>query len=116
MYAGKIRFRSESTQSIEAIATYRRSVADKLDSGGSVPLTAGEETTTLEIPPRPTFEVKAERETDSHGGNAEQSLESRSSWTRIETPAARAAAYRSRRRYRPPTALLETLQAGLFVC
>jgi len=76
----EIRFKSESTQSREAIATYLRSVADKLDSGGSVTLTAGDETTSLEIPAQPTFEVKAERETDSHGGNAEQSLELEIEW------------------------------------
>ncbi|MFB6294024.1 MAG: amphi-Trp domain-containing protein [Halonotius sp.] len=76
----EIRFKSESTQSREAIATYLRSVADKLDGGGSVTLTAGDETTNLEIPAQPTFEVKAERETDSHGGNAEQSLELEIEW------------------------------------
>jgi amphi-Trp domain-containing protein len=76
----EIRFKSESTQSREAIATYLRSVADKLDGGGSVTLTAGDETTSLEIPAQPTFEVKAERETDSHGGNAEQSLELEIEW------------------------------------
>ena len=76
----EIRFKSESTQSREAIATYLRSVADKLDGGGSVTLTAGDETTSLEIPAQPTFEVKAEREPDSHGGNAEQSLELEIEW------------------------------------
>ena len=76
----EIRFKSESTQSREAIATYLRSVADKLDGGGSVTLTAGDETTSLEVPAQPTFEVKAERETDSHGGNAEQSLELEIEW------------------------------------
>ena len=76
----EIRFKSESTHSREAIATYLRSVADKLDGGGSVTLTAGDETTSLEIPAQPTFEVEAERETDSHGGNAEQSLELEIEW------------------------------------
>ena len=76
----EVLFKSESTQPRADIATYLRSVADTLDAGASVTLTAGDETTTLEIPAQPTFEVKAERETDSHGGNAEQSLELEIEW------------------------------------
>ncbi|TQQ82563.1 amphi-Trp domain-containing protein [Halonotius terrestris] len=76
----EVLFKSESTQSRDEIASYLRSVADKLDSGESVTLSAGAETTTLDIPSRPTFEVKAERETDSSGGNAEQSLELEIEW------------------------------------
>jgi len=76
----EILFKSESTQSRESIASYLRSVADKLDAGESVTLTTGSESTTLDIPAQPTFEVKAERETSSGGGNAEQSLELEIEW------------------------------------
>jgi len=76
----EVLFKSESTQSREEIASYLRAVADKLDAGEAVTLSAGEQHQTMEIPARPTFEVKAERETDSSGGNAEQSLELEIEW------------------------------------
>ncbi len=76
----EVLFKSESTQSREEIASYLRAVADKLSAGEPVGLSAGSERISLEIPARPTFEVKAERETDSSGGNAEQSLELEIEW------------------------------------
>jgi len=83
LYTGmpeEVLFKSESTQSREEIATYLRAVADKLSAGEPVTLSAGDQHQTMEIPDRPTFEVKAERETDSSGGNAEQSLELEIEW------------------------------------
>lgn len=76
----EILFESESTEPRESIAASLRSVADKLEADGTVTLRAGETSTTLEIPARPTFEIKAERETDSSGGNAERSLELEIEW------------------------------------
>ncbi len=76
----EVLFKSESRQSRESIATYLRAVADKLDAGETVTLSSGNESTTLEIPAQPTFEVKAERETDSSGGNAERSVEFEIEW------------------------------------
>jgi len=76
----EVLFKSESTQSREEIASYLRAVADKLSAGEPVTLSAGDQHQTLEIPDRPTFEVKAERETDSQGQNAEQSLELEIEW------------------------------------
>ena len=76
----EVLFKSESTQSRQEIASYLRAVADKLSAGDAVTLSAGSETVTLEIPSRPTFEVKAERETDSSGANAERSLELEIEW------------------------------------
>ena len=58
----EVLFKSESPQSREAIASYLRSVADKLESGDAVTLTAGEQSVTMNPPAKPTFEVKAERE------------------------------------------------------
>lgn len=76
----EILFKSESTESRESIAASLRSVADKLEADGTVTLQAGEQSTTLDVPPQPTFEIKAERETDSSGGNAERSLELELEW------------------------------------
>ncbi len=71
-------FATESDEDRETIAAYFRTVADKLDSGEPITLRAGSEDVTLEIPARPTFEVKAERETDSSG--AELSVEFELEW------------------------------------
>jgi amphi-Trp domain-containing protein len=76
----EVLFKSESTQSRQEIADYLRAVADKLSAGEPVSLSAGDDSVTMEIPDRPTFEVKAERETDSSGGNAEKSLELEIEW------------------------------------
>lgn len=75
----EVLFKSESRQSREEIATYLRSVADKLDSGEAITLSAGGESVTMEPPTQPTFEVKAEREgpTDSPG---ELSIEFEIEW------------------------------------
>ncbi|ATW89822.1 amphi-Trp domain-containing protein [Halohasta litchfieldiae] len=76
----EVLFKSESTQSRQEIADYLRAVADRLSAGEAVSLSAGDDSVTMEIPDRPTFEVKAERETDSSGGNPEKSLELEIEW------------------------------------
>ena len=76
----EVLFKSESTQSREEIADYLRAVADRLSANEAVTLSAGRDSVSLEVPDRPTFEVKVERETDSGGGNAEQSLELEIEW------------------------------------
>lgn len=60
-------FKSESAQNREDIASYLRSVAEKLEAGESITLKAGSESVTMEPPARPTFEVKAEREGPTDG-------------------------------------------------
>lgn len=60
-------FESESTQSRDEIASYLRSVAEKLEQGGAITLKAGSESVTMDPPVRPTFEVKAEREGPADG-------------------------------------------------
>ena len=74
----KTLFVTESAEDRETIAAYLRTVADKLDSGEPITLRAGAEDVTLEVPARPTFEVKAERETGSSG--AELSVEFELEW------------------------------------
>ena len=63
----EVLFKSESDQSREEIAAYLRTVADRLDGGDAITLTAGGESVTMNPPSRPTFEVKAEREGPTDG-------------------------------------------------
>ena len=62
-----ILFESESARTRAEIATYLRTVADRLDAGDAITLRAGDDTVTLDPPERPTFEVKAEREGPTDG-------------------------------------------------
>lgn len=75
----EVLFKSESAQSRDEIASYLRSVADKLEQGGSITLKAGAESVTMDPPTRPTFEVKAEREGPA-GGSGELSIEFELEW------------------------------------
>ncbi len=75
----EVLFESESTQSRADIATYLRTVADKLDSGEPMTLSAGDQSVTLDPPSRPSFEVKAERES-SPSDRAELSVEFELEW------------------------------------
>ncbi|GAB7009053.1 amphi-Trp domain-containing protein [Halorubrum trueperi] len=75
----EILFKSESEQTREEIASYLRSVADKLEQGDTVTLTSGSESVTMEPPARPTFEVKAEREGPTDGPG-ELSIEFEIEW------------------------------------
>ncbi|GGM57373.1 amphi-Trp domain-containing protein [Halarchaeum rubridurum] len=65
----EVLFESEREHTRTEIAAYLRSVADALERGGDLTLSAGGESVTLTPPSRPTFEVKAEREgpTDAPG-------------------------------------------------
>ncbi len=82
----EVLFSTETTENREEIAASLRSVAEKLESGGSVSLSAGADSITLEVPPRATFEVKAERETGS--GPDELSVEFEIEWDDVDEPAA----------------------------
>ncbi len=75
----EVLFESESRQSREDIATYLRTVAENLESGAAISLSAGSESVTLQPPPQLEFEVKAEREgpTDRAG---ELSIEFELEW------------------------------------
>ncbi|WP_246310535.1 amphi-Trp domain-containing protein [Halorarum halophilum] len=59
------------------MASYLRNVADNLEQRDAVTLKSGSESVTMELPARPTFEVKAEREgpTDRPGVSIEFELE-----------------------------------------
>ena len=76
--AEEVLFTTETTEERASIAESLRSVADKLEAGEPVTLAAGSESITLDVPPRATFEVKAERETGS--GPDELSVEFEIEW------------------------------------
>ena len=75
----EVLFKTEQVQSREEIADYLRTVAEKLEAGGSFTLRSGEESVTLDPPSRPTFEVKAEREGPADG-QGELSIEFEIEW------------------------------------
>ncbi|ELZ35083.1 hypothetical protein C474_00385 [Halogeometricum pallidum JCM 14848] len=72
-------FKSESTQNREDIASYLRKVADNLENGNSLTLRTGDQSVTMDPPPRLTFEVKAERE-GATGKPGELSVEFELEW------------------------------------
>lgn len=75
----EVLFSSEQQHSREEIATYLRDVADKLAAGEAITLRSGSESTTMNPPARPTFEVKAEREGPA-GNLTELSVEFELEW------------------------------------
>ena len=76
----EVLFETESDQSRADVATYLRTVADKLDGDGEMTLAAGEQSVTLSVPPTTEFEVKVERETPAGGGDGDLSLELELEW------------------------------------
>jgi amphi-Trp domain-containing protein len=81
----EVLFETEQSMDRSEIASYLHTVADRLDAGESVGLEAGDQRVTLDPPARPTFEVKAERESD--GGPDELSVEFEIEWNEGEAGA-----------------------------
>jgi len=75
----EVLFETESTQDRAAIASYLRDVADRLESGEAVTLSAGDQSVTMDPPATATFEVKAEREGPAQG-DGELSIEFEIEW------------------------------------
>ena len=63
----EILFESESARDRAEVAAYLRRVADALEVGDPLALSAGGDSVTMAVPERPTFEVKAEREGPTDG-------------------------------------------------
>jgi len=63
----EVLFETEEHRTRAEIASYLRTFADKLDTDGSITLTTGEQSVTVDPPERPTFEVKVEREGPADG-------------------------------------------------
>ncbi len=76
----EVLFEFERRMDRAEIADYLRSVADALEAGEEMTLEAGGESVTMSPPGRPTFEIKAERETSSSGGTPELSVEFELEW------------------------------------
>ena len=72
-------FESEAKMDRAEIATYLRQVADSLDAGEPIALSAGDQSTTVEPSARPEFEVKVEREGPT-GGPRDLSVEFEIEW------------------------------------
>jgi amphi-Trp domain-containing protein len=75
----EVLFASEREQSRAEIASTLRAVADKLDAGDPLTLTAGDQSVELDPPARSEFEIKAEREIE--GDEEELSVEFEIEWT-----------------------------------
>jgi amphi-Trp domain-containing protein len=73
----EVLFEHEQVQSRSEIAALLRDVADKLDAGDEVTVSAGDQSISLAVPANPTFEVKVERETN---GSEELSVEFELEW------------------------------------
>ncbi|WP_128476114.1 amphi-Trp domain-containing protein [Halorussus pelagicus] len=76
----EVLFETERRMDRNDVANYLRTVAEKLEAGGDLTLSAGDQSVTLAPPAQPTFEVKAERETPSGGGSGELSIEFELEW------------------------------------
>ena len=75
----KTLFESERQMSRDAVAEYLRTLADSLESGSDMTLSAGEQSVTLDPPSDVEFEVKAEREGPTDG-DGELSIEVELEW------------------------------------
>ena len=76
----EVLFKFERRMDRAEIADSLRAVADNLEAGESISLEAGSDSVTMSPPSRPTFEIKAERETSSSGGTPELSVEFELEW------------------------------------
>lgn len=76
----EILFKFERSMDRNEIAEYLRSAADRLEGDGELRLEANDQSVDLSVPGRPTFEVKAERETSGGSGPAELSIEFELEW------------------------------------
>jgi len=75
----EVLFESETVQSRSDVAAHLRRVADALEAGEAISLSAGGGAVELAPPERPTFEVKAEREGPADGAG-ELSVEFEIEW------------------------------------
>jgi amphi-Trp domain-containing protein len=74
----KVLFKSEQLSSRGDVASYLRTVADKLDAGDPLTLERGDESVSLDPPQSVEFEVKAEHEGPKDAG--ELSVEFELEW------------------------------------
>jgi amphi-Trp domain-containing protein len=75
----EVLFETERMQSRNEVASYLRTVADKLDGTDSITLNAGSQSVTVDPPSQVEFEVKVEREGPTDG-TGELSIEFELEW------------------------------------
>ncbi|WP_246983213.1 amphi-Trp domain-containing protein [Halorientalis marina] len=75
----EVLFETERMQSRNEVASYLRTVADKLDGTESITLNAGSQSVTVDPPSQVEFEVKVEREGPTDG-TGELSIEFELEW------------------------------------
>lgn len=75
----EVLFETETVQRRDEVAAYLRQVADSLEDGGELSLSAGDQSITMAPPDQFTFEIKAEREGPAEGPG-ELSLEFELEW------------------------------------
>jgi len=72
-------FELEQDTSRADVATYLRTIADKMDDGGQLDFSAADRSTTIEVPEHVEFEIELERESNDRG-SSEISLEFEIDW------------------------------------
>lgn len=77
--ADDILFEFEQDMSRADVATYLRTVADKLEGDGHIDFESAGQSTSVDIPDLVSFEVELERESEG-GGSSEVSLEFELEW------------------------------------
>jgi amphi-Trp domain-containing protein len=75
----EILFEFEQDMSREDVATYLRSIADKLDENGELDFSTNDQSATFQVPDHVEFEVELERESNDRG-SSEISLELEIDW------------------------------------
>lgn len=79
----EVLFESENRLNRQEVATYLRTVSNRLDGNETLTFSAGEQSIELEPPANLEFEVKVERETGA--GPDELSLELELEWDDVDT-------------------------------
>lgn len=82
-------FETEQRMARGEIAEYLRAVAESLERGATITLSAGDQEVTLDPPAEPEFEVKVEHE-GPDGAMTERSIEFELEWDESEEGAAAA--------------------------
>jgi amphi-Trp domain-containing protein len=72
-------FEFEQDMSRADVATYLRTVADKLDENGELDFSTADQSTTIQVPEHVEFEIELERESNDRG-SSEISLEFELEW------------------------------------
>lgn len=73
-------FKKEDRMSNKEIAKYLKEISEKIATGKKTTFRSGNQSTTIETPTKPMFELKIERETSISNGKSDISLEIQLEW------------------------------------